>query len=125
MNHIVSFLHAKLDVADLDQSLMFYGGTLGFKQIVRYDRTDGITIVQMSPDGMSPGVELWFEPPFKPAPDDRFHIALQVKALTDFVVKLRSLDVEIVRPPFRIGHECIAFIRDPNGYLIELNEIVE
>jgi lactoylglutathione lyase len=125
MKHIRSFLHVKLDVADLDRSVAFYRDALGFVQIVRYDRDDGITIVQVSPTGMPPGIELWFEPPFRPAPDDRLHVALEARSLPDLVVRLQSLGVEIVREPFRIGHELIAFIRDPDGYLIELNEIVE
>ena len=63
---ISEFNHLKIDVTDLDRSIAFYCGKLGFAQIVRYDRPDGVTIVQVSPAGQPPGLELWHEPAAAP-----------------------------------------------------------
>jgi lactoylglutathione lyase len=112
----------KLDVEDLERSLEFYCGRLGLRQIVRYDRDDGIVIVQLSPTGTTPGIELWYEAPGTALRNDRLHIAFAVDGVLEVVEALRSHGVLIEREPFRIGHERIAFIRDPDGYLIELNE---
>jgi catechol 2,3-dioxygenase-like lactoylglutathione lyase family enzyme len=119
---ISSFLHVKLDVLDLDRSLDFYCGQLRMRQIVRYDRTDGVTIVQISPTGQPPGIELWHEPPHGPLNTDRIHVAFEVQGLRETVEELRGRGVKIDTEPFAIGHENIAFIRDPDNYLIELNE---
>jgi lactoylglutathione lyase len=117
-----AFLHVKLDVADLERSLRFYCDALGWKQIVRYDRDDGVTIVQVSPDGNGAGIELWHEPPHQGFAFDRLHLAISVDDVHAATIRLAAAGVTIDRTPFRIGHETIAFIRDPDGYLIELNE---
>ena len=122
MMGVTAFLHVKLDVEDLDRSLEFYCGRLAMRQVARYDRDDGVTLVQISPTGRPPGIELWYEPPWKALRRDRLHVALAVCELSQLVEALRRQGVAIEREAFRIGHELIAFIRDPDGYLIELNE---
>src|ERR1700685_2450023 len=117
-----SFHHVKLDVEDLERSLHFYESLLGLRQIVRYDRADGVTIVQLSPSGQPPGIELWYEPPWKGLRNERLHFAWAATGLASLVEDLRARGVTIEIEPFSIGHEHIAFLRDPDGYLIELNE---
>ena len=68
------------------------------------------------------GIELWHERPHAAFAHVRLHVAVLVTGVSDFVERLRGQGVVIERAPFRIGHEVIAFIRDPDGYLIELNE---
>ena len=116
-----SFFHVKIDVEDLDRSLDFYCNKLQFKQIVRYDVPNGTVIVQVSPTGMPPGIELWYEPPFKGFNNDRLHLAFEVDDVAGVIRELKRKGVHIEHEPFRIGHETIAFIRDPDGYLIEFN----
>jgi lactoylglutathione lyase len=117
---IKGFLHAKLDVADLDRSIEFYCSRLGLEQLVRYDRDDGVTIVQVVAPGSTSGVELWWEPPHKSFAQDRLHLAFQVSRLDTVLAAVGAEYLD--RAPFEMGHERIAFIRDPDGYLIELNE---
>ncbi|WJS05559.1 VOC family protein [Roseibium aggregatum] len=118
------FLHVKLDVADIDRSVAFYCDLLGFEQVVRYDRNDGVTIVQVAAAGSPVGIELWREGDHVGLANDRLHVALEATDLVATVEQLRVTGVTIEREVFWIGHEQIAFIRDPDGYLIELNEIV-
>jgi lactoylglutathione lyase len=117
-----SFIHVKLDVSDLTASLGFYRDLLQLREIVRYNRDDGVTIVQMSPSGAPPGIELWYEPPFRARPTDRLHIAFSATNVAGLIRDFADRGVCVDREPFRMGHEIIAFIRDPDGYLIELNE---
>lgn len=118
---VMSFMHAKLDVADIARAEGFYRDLLGLREIVRYTIPNGV-ILQMSPTGASPGVELWYEEPVEPAPRTNLHIAFQVDDTRGLIAHLRQRGVEIAREPFEIGDEVIAFIRDPDGYLIELNQ---
>jgi catechol 2,3-dioxygenase-like lactoylglutathione lyase family enzyme len=117
-----AFLHVKIDVQDLKKSLDFYCGKLHFKQIVRYDLPNGGVIVQVSPTGRPPGIELWYENPFKGFGNDRLHMAFEVDNVEEIMHELRGMGVTIEQEPFRKGHEIIAFLRDPDGYLLELNE---
>jgi lactoylglutathione lyase len=117
-----AFLHVKIDVEDLERSLDFYCDKLQLKQIVRYDLPNDAVIVQVSPTGQPPGIELWYEKPFKSFDNDRLHVAFEVEDLEYSVRELRQRGVRIEQEPFRKGHELIAFLRDPDGYLIELNE---
>jgi catechol 2,3-dioxygenase-like lactoylglutathione lyase family enzyme len=119
---IESFFHVKLDIADVNRALAFYCGKLQFKEIVRYQLPGGGLIIQLSPTGNAPGVELWYERPYTGFSNDRLHIAFLVSDIGEVVRELKERGVEIEQEPFRKGHELIAFIRDPDGYLIELNE---
>lgn len=118
------FLHVKLDVADIDRSVAFYCDVLGFEPVVRYDRDDGVTIVQVAAEGSPVGIELWRESDHVGLGNDRLHVALETSDLAATVERLRADAVTIEQEIFRMGHEQIAFIRDPDGYLIELNESV-
>jgi lactoylglutathione lyase len=119
------FLHVKLDVADMKRSVAFYCGRLGLEQAARYDRDDGVTIVQVGPPGSCVGVELWREAEHGGYRNERLHLAFEVSDLECMVEELRGAGVTIDREVFTIGNERIAFIRDPDGYLIELNEVAE
>jgi lactoylglutathione lyase len=117
-----AFLHVKIDVQDLERSLDFYCNKLQLKQIVRYDLPNDAVIVQVSPTGEPPGLELWYERPFKGFNNDRLHVAFEVEDIEAQVRELTLVGVHIEQMPFQKGHELIAFLRDPDGYLIELNE---
>ncbi len=120
-SNVTAFLHAKLDVADMARAIDFYCGKLGCREIVRYKIPMG-EIVQISPTGRSPGVELWYESD-APAPrHSGIHIAFAVSNTRALVENLRAAGVEITREPFEMGDEIIAFVRDPDGYEIELNQ---
>jgi catechol 2,3-dioxygenase-like lactoylglutathione lyase family enzyme len=116
-----AFLHAKLDVTDMERALAFYCGLLGCREIVSYPIPAG-RIVQVSPTGRSPGVELWYEAPASPVPALGIHVAFAVDDTRVLVERLRAAGVAIAKEPFEIEDEVIAFVRDPDGYLVELNE---
>jgi methionyl-tRNA formyltransferase/catechol 2,3-dioxygenase-like lactoylglutathione lyase family enzyme len=113
--------HVRVDVADIERSQRFYESALSLSTIVRYD-TPTHTIVQMGTAGRPPGVELWQEEGVAASPSETEHLAFYVADVTEAVKHVRALHYEIMREPFTIGHETIAFIRDPDGHLIELND---
>lgn len=117
-----SFLHVKIDIQNIERSLDFYCGKLQLKEIVRYQLPNNGAIIQLSPTGRPPGIELWYEEPFKGFQNDRLHLAFESSDVVGVVRHLKEIGLTIEQEPFRKGHEIIAFIRDPDGYLIELNE---
>ena len=118
---ILAFMHIKLDVEDLEKSERFYRDELGLEERVRYPIARG-TIVQFAPKGQAAGVELWHEEPGGPAAETSLHLAFLVDDVRGWVAHLRARGVVIAKEPFEIGREVIAFVRDPDGYLVELNE---
>lgn len=114
-------MHAKLDITDLARSELFYKKLFGLKELVRYEIPYG-TILQLAPNGQTAGVELWYEEPMRPAPKTTLHIAFSVDNTRAWVNYLREHGVPIEKEPFEVGNEVIAFVTDPDGYLIELNE---
>lgn len=118
---IERFMHAKLDVRDLAASEAFYRDLLGLEELVRYTTDKGF-IVQYSPGGAGAGVELWFERDREVAEATEIHVAFAVDDTRSWVEFLRQRGVEVAEEPFEIGGEVIAFVRDPDGYLVELNQ---
>jgi catechol 2,3-dioxygenase-like lactoylglutathione lyase family enzyme len=113
--------HLRVDVRDIDQAERFYAEALGLRQIVRYETDNGV-ILQMGPDGAPPGVELWFERELKPRPSETEHLAFAVDDVPGFVEHVRALGYEVAREPWKIDTETVAFVRDPDGHLVEIND---
>lgn len=113
--------HIRLDVADVDAAARFYRDALYLAEVVRYDLGDR-TIVQMAPHGEPAGVELWQERGLRPAPHRTHHVAFSVADVPAWVERIRALGYRIVEEPFGIGEETVAFIADPDGHTIELND---
>jgi catechol 2,3-dioxygenase-like lactoylglutathione lyase family enzyme len=113
--------HLRVDVSDIDVAERFYRAALGLERVVRYEIPDGV-ILQMAPDGVPPGVELWMERGLFPKPSATEHLAFAVDDVPAQVELIRSYGYEIDRDVFSIGDETIAFVRDPDGHLIELND---
>lgn len=118
---ILTFMHAKLDVANLEASETFYRDLLGLSELCRYQIPKG-EIVQYVPIGGIAGVELWFEGNRAIAEPTECHIAFQVDDARAWCEQLALKGVVVDQLPFDIGHETICFVRDPDGYLVELNQ---
>jgi predicted enzyme related to lactoylglutathione lyase len=114
------FSHVRIDVADLARAEDFYREVVGFELVVQYS-TDTYSVAQMAPGGRLPGIELWEEQGVEVYPEPRLHIALLAEDVDGAFDKAVARGAHPVRPPFSIGDERIALIRDPDGYVIELH----
>jgi catechol 2,3-dioxygenase-like lactoylglutathione lyase family enzyme len=122
--------HVNLRVADADRSLAFYRDVLGLEperlDALRRGDTSLLTL------RIAPGAILHlvptegFEPPPREALDAAWnHVALNVEGSMDaLMVELRRAGVEIDREPFEaygaLGLGQAVYVRDPDGYRIEL-----
>ena len=124
----MNYLHSMIRVSDLDQTLEFFCGKLGFTEVSRSEHEKGrFTLVFLAAPGdveaarqkKAPMVELtwnWDEKGYTGGRNFG-HLAYRVEDIYALCERLMTAGVTINRPP-RDGH--MAFIRTPDGISIEL-----
>ncbi|WKU20522.1 lactoylglutathione lyase [Advenella alkanexedens] len=124
-----SFDHVMLRVLDLEKSLAFYRDILGMKVLRHTDYESGrFTNVFLSfNENTESSLELTYnwdqKDPYEKG--QAFgHLALMVNDIHEAVDKLAHSGVRIKTPPKKMNHgqRIIAFVLDPDDYLIELIE---
>ena len=127
---MATFLHTRIRVSDLDQSIKWYQDHLGFQVISRSDKSPaGNQIVHLELPGNDHTLELTYSDDYDVnVPEDLMHFAIGVPDLIAFCDQLENEDVEIWpsdwRQTFPTGRK-MAFIDDPDGYEVELLERAE
>lgn len=119
------FLHTCYRIGDIDRSVAFYE-QLGFEEARRTPIGSEAINVFMALPGEDPRLELTYNHGV-----DSYdlgtgynHIALLVDDLDGTLERLAAAGIEPEKPPYRPGGRTeghrIAFVRDPDGYRIEL-----
>ncbi len=116
-------------VTDLKRSIAFYTGVLDMQLLRREDSPDGrytLVFVGYGPESEGAVIELthnWDTEHYEIG-DGFGHIALGVDDIHAACAKIRSRGGEIAREPGPMsqGGPVLAFVRDPDGYMIELLE---
>lgn len=120
-------LHTMLRVTDLERSLAFYTEVLGMRLLRRNDYPEGrftLAFVGYGEESTTAVVELthnWDTDHYELG-NGFGHIAIGVEDLYGACETLRQRGGVITREPGPMKHGTthIAFIRDPDGYAIEL-----
>jgi len=123
----MALLHTCYRITDIDRSVAFYRA-LGFDEISRMPiREEAINVFLNQPgDGDEPRLELTYN-----FGVDHYelgtaygHIAIDTADLDDTLAQLSRQGIEPERPPYTVrdGGSRICFVRDPDGYRIELVE---
>ena len=122
-----TFLHTCYRIGDIDRSVAFYE-KLGFSESRRMPIGDeAINVFMGLPDDDSI-LELTYNHGVSEYDlgTGYNHIALAVAALDGTLARLAEQGIEPEKPPYRPGGRTtgsrIAFVRDPDGYRIELVE---
>ena len=121
-------LHTMIRVRDLERSLAFYTGALGMEVLRRQDYPGGrftLAFVGYGPEEDHTVLELthnWDQDGDYEQGDAWGHIALGVPDIYGTCERLAADGVRIPRPPgpMQHGQTVIAFIKDPDGYKVEL-----
>jgi lactoylglutathione lyase len=124
----MSLIHTCYRIMDIDRSVEFYKA-LGFNEIGRIPiRDEAINVFMGLPDdGAEPRLELTFnfgrEEPYEIG-TGYGHIAITTADLDFALERLAGQGIEPERPPYSIreGGNRLCFVRDPDGYRIELIE---
>ena len=125
--------HTMLRVKDLDKSIDFYTRLFGMTLFRRRDNESGkysVAFVGFGDENGDPAIELtynWGKDDDYDKGDAFGHIAIGVPDINGFCAMLEKEGVEIPRPvgPLKgAGPNAsnIAFVKDPDGYMIELGE---
>jgi lactoylglutathione lyase len=121
----MQLIHTCYRIGEIDRSVAFYQA-LGFEEIGRMPIRDEAINVFMGLPGDGPRLELTYNHGV-----DSYdlgtgynHIAVTVEDLDVTLASLGSQGIEPEKPPYQVreGGSRICFVRDPDGYRIELIE---
>ena len=122
----VEFLHTCYRIGEIDRSVRFYE-TLGFEERGRFPIRDEAINVFMGLPGDDPRLELTYNHGV-----DAYelgtgynHIAVAVEDLDGTLERLGEQGIEPEKPPYTVSENGprLCFVRDPDGYRIELIEM--
>ncbi len=122
---MASFLHTCYRIGEIDRSVDFYA-KLGFEEVARMPIGDEAINVFLALPGEDPRLELTYNHGVESYDHGSGynHIALAVDDLDGALELLAAEGIEPEKPPYRPGGRIeghrIAFVRDPDGYRIEL-----
>jgi lactoylglutathione lyase len=118
-------IHTCYRIGNIDRSVAFYEA-LGFEERRRMDLPDGAINVFMGIPGDGDRLELTWNPGVESYDlgTGYNHIALTVPSLEDTLGELSKSDIGPEKPPYHVGEHgpLICFVRDPDGYRVELIE---
>jgi catechol 2,3-dioxygenase-like lactoylglutathione lyase family enzyme len=128
MKGITGLGHVALKVKDIQRSLDFYSGKMGFKEMLRLNKDDGslwLIYLRITDDQY---LELFPDAPEDQAPADGTngvnHYCLTVEGIESVVEAIVAAGIEIFRP-LKTGADGNrqAWVKDPDGNRIELMEM--
>jgi lactoylglutathione lyase len=126
LGRLSELIHTCYRVLDLDRSASFYE-KLGFEELHRMPIRDEATNLFMGLPGDGARLELTYNhgrtEPYEIG-TGYGHIAITTDDLDGALERLAGEGIEPEKPPYRVreGGSRICFVRDPDGYRIELLE---
>ena len=126
----MKFLHSMIRVKNIEESLKFYTELLNMK-LSEKRRLEDCWLYFLTDESGTCQIELTYN---DETPKDGYvigsgfgHFAFEVKSLDEFTKKMECLGYEYLYEPFDLTGKgsSIAFIKDPDGYEIELIEKVK
>ena len=125
--------HTMIRVRDLEKSLDFYVRILGMQVLRNTEYPDGRftnVFIGYGPEENFPSIEMtynWDQEQDYEKGSSWGHMAIMVPNVVSACERMQALGVNIVRPagPMKNGTRMLAFIEDPDGYRIELNELLK
>jgi lactoylglutathione lyase len=123
----MSLIHTCYRISDIDRSVTFYRA-LGFDEIGRIPiREEAINVFMGLPeDGPEPRLELTYNFGVESYElgTGYGHIAITTPDLDTALERLKEQGIEPEKPPYTVreGGNRLCFVRDPDGYRVELIE---
>ena len=122
----MEIIHTCYRITDVKKSAAFYEALGLEKRREQPIRDEAINYFFGVPGKPLPELELTYNFDVKSyEPGTAYgHVALSVKGLADTLAKLAKQGIEPEKPPYTVrpGGSLLCFVRDPDGYRIELIE---
>jgi len=122
---VIKFLHTRMRVSNLDETVQFYTNVLGLEVVQRKTSPRGSQLAFLKVPNSDELIELTSFPPSGPVnvQEDLVHLAFQVENLDDTIATLTGKGVAITDgPTMTASGSRFIFIDAPDGYEIELIE---
>jgi lactoylglutathione lyase len=120
-----ALIHTCYRITDIDRSVDFYNA-LGFEEVGRFQLPDGATNVFMGLPDDGARLELTYNPGVESYEigTGYGHIAVTAGDLDGTLQALAGQGIDPERPPYTVreGGNRLCFVRDPDGYRVELIE---
>lgn len=127
---MTKFMHTRIRVSDLDNTVNWYCDNLGFVCTRRTDKSPaGNQLAFLELEGNEHFLELCYSPDYEVnVPEDLMHTCIGVEDIISFCDELEKKGLEVWpgnwREKFPTGHK-MAFLTDPDGYEVEILELKE
>ena len=126
----IVFDHTRIRVSDLDKSIQWYCDHCGFEVARRTDKSpSGNQLAHLEIPGSAHRLELTYSPDFDVTfPEDLIHTCIRVDDIMTYCAEREAAGVEIWpskwKEKFENNDKRMAFITDPDGYEVEILEIL-
>ena len=122
---VKKFLHTRMRVSDMEQTIQFYADVLGLEVLERKVSPRGSHLAFLKVPNSEELIELTSFPPSGPVKvqEDLIHLAFQVDSLDDAIAWLNAKGVKVTDGPTQTSSGSrFIFIDAPDGYEVELIE---
>jgi len=122
---VKKFLHTRMRVNDLEDTLEFYQKVFGLQVTRRHESPRGSKLAFLSVPNSEEEIEITYFPGSGPVQvqEDLMHLAFEVESMKDFQKHLDSIGVELSDGPTESSSGSIfAFVDAPEGYEVEVIE---
>ena len=122
---VKKFLHTRMRVSDMEQTIQFYTDVLGLEVLERKVSPRGSHLAFLKVPNSEDLIELTSFPPSGPVrvQEDLVHLAFQVESLDDTIASLNAKGVKVTDGPTTTSSGSrFIFIDAPDGYEVELIE---
>jgi lactoylglutathione lyase len=122
---VKKFLHTRMRVSDMEQTIQFYSDVLGLEVLERKVSPRGSHLAFLKVPNSEELIELTSFPPSGPVrvQEDLVHLAFQVESLDDTIASFNAKGVKVTDGPTQTSSGSrFIFIDAPDGYEVELIE---
>jgi lactoylglutathione lyase len=122
---VKKFLHTRMRVSDMEQTIQFYTDVLGLEVLERKVSPRGSHLAFLKVPNSEELIELTSFPPSGPVrvQEDLVHLAFQVESLDNTIASLNAKGVKVTDGPTTTSSGSrFIFIDAPDGYEVELIE---